>query len=369
MGSLGASVVFVGVIEGVAEAIASFTKLWAGYYSDKWKIRQPFVLIGYILSNFLRPFIGAAFSPWHVFWIRFGDRLGKGIRTAPRDAWLSKFTIPTNRGWIYGFHRGMDHLGAALAPLLTMAFLFYFPGEYRTLFFLTIIPGILSLYFVFAAMRADPSPKMEVPGTEKEVISLKTLKDLPPRFQLFIGILFLFTLSCATDAFLILRLTEIGISNVYIPALWAAFNVVKMLTSFWGGKLSDRIGRRHTVLSGWLIYAASFVSFGFIENSVVFILILLVYGFYYGLAEAGEKALVVDLVPMKLRGSAFGVYHLIVGIGSLPASAIFGLLWSKYNSAVAFVTAGILAFLASAFLYLNLKFYPTQREMENLRTH
>ena len=353
--TLGGGVIFLGLLEGAAEAIASITKVASGYASDRYKRITPFVLWGYGLSNILRPVLGLSTSISQVFFIRFGDRIGKGIRTAPRDSWLGRLTTPSTRGRVYGFHRGMDHAGAMLAPLLATVFLYYFPGQYRVLFLLTIIPGIIALVCVMKALKHTPAETL-APAASNKVLKFADVKNLPKHFLLFLGVLFLFSLSCSADLFLLLKLKEVGIPEIWIPLLWSALHLVKMLSSLWGGIWSDRVGRRTSILAGWSLYAAIYLSFAFIHDPLLAVAVFLLYGIYFGLTEGVEKALVADLVEPNLLGTSFGLYHLTVGLSLLPASVIFGFLWQRYESTTAFIFSAALACAASIlFVFLPLR--------------
>jgi MFS family permease len=344
--TLGASLIFVGTLEGSVEAISSLVKLLSGIYSDRLSSRQPFVFFGYLISNGLRPLIGFSTYPFHVLTLRIGDRIGKGIRTAPRDAWLAGLATPETRGKIFGFHRGMDNAGATIAPLLTTAFLYFYPGDYRTLFLLTTAPGMLALACVWKASHAAPKPQ-QLPAPKREVIRWSDIRDLPKNFKIFLAIVFLFTLSLSTDAFLILRLREAGLAITTITLIWAAHNAVRMLSSFYFGSFSDRIGHRRAIWFAWIFYATIYLLFGATSNTHIMIALLLIYGCYYGMSETAEKALVVEMVESRFHGTALGLFHLIVGLGSIPAGILFGGLWKIYGASTAFLISAIISILAT----------------------
>ena len=349
---LGAGAVFLGALEGTAETVASVAKFVAGYYSDRLKKRGPFVFVGYGIAAVARPLIGLATATWHVFLVRFADRLGKGIRTAPRDAWLAGFANRANRGWVFGFHRSMDHAGAMIGPLLATAFLFVFPGQYRALFLAALVPGILALFFVVfagreARLHIAPGP---VSDTAEPLISKAQVRSLPRGFFRFLAVLGLFTLGNSTDVFLLLRLRSLGVADAWIPGAWAAFSFVKMVTSSWGGIVSDRLGRRVTIISGWLLYAAVYVGFAVATSLPAVLVIFLIYGVFYGFTDGPEKALVADMVPGGLHGTAYGLYNLVIGVGALPASLIFGFMLQRFGFGPAFILGAILAALGSVLL-------------------
>ena len=342
--TLGAGAMSLGIIEGVAEAANSVLKILSGRLTDKWGTPKPIVLVGYVLSSAMRPLIGLASSWTHVLTLRFADRLGKGIRGAPRDAMLATFASPEQRGRIYGFHRAMDHAGAVLGPLLATAFLFFFPDNYRTLFTLTIIPGIIVVVLVLRLpnVRTSPAPtSAKAPAGKPGADLLKAL-----------SIILLFSLGNASDAFLLLRLTDLGIAAVWVPLLWSALHVVKVGSSVIGGELSDRFGRRTMIGLGWIVYALVYAGFGFFDTPALVIAVFLSYGLYFGFTEGVEKAWVADLADESQRGTAFGYYNAVLGVGSLIASLLFGFIWTRVSPHAAFLTGSALALIATAGLYL-----------------
>lgn len=342
--TLGASVIFVGLLEGCVEALSSILKLAAGYLSDRLERREPFVLGGYIISNLLRPFIGFAASPIQVLAVRVGDRIGKGIRTSPRDAWLASHSTPESRGRIFGFHRGMDNAGATLAPLLTAAFLFFYPGDYRTLFLLSLIPGLIALIFVWKAIQVQSGKNLS--GPKSPPIRISEIRSLPREFKIYLGVLFLFTLSLSTDAFIILKLHELGVTAFWVTILWALHNGIRMFSSFWGGRFSDRIGHRKAIRLGWTFYALVYFLLGLVHTPWFAIPLIMTYGIYYGLTETAEKALVVEMVEKRFHGTALGLYQFVLGIGAIPAGLIFGGLWKFFGSSTAFLFSSMISILA-----------------------
>lgn len=342
---IGAGAMSLGVIEGLAEAANSVLKVVSGRLTDKWGAPKPLVLAGYGLSSAVRPLIGLATSWVHVLTLRFTDRLGKGIRGAPRDAMLASFAAPHQRGRVFGFHRAMDHAGAVLGPLLASVFLFVYPGEYRTLFTLTLIPGaivMLVLWRVPDTRRASPpaDTASSVPG----------IRELPSAYYRALAVIMLFTLGNASDAFLLLRLSDLGIAAFWIPLLWSALHVVKVIASLGGGELSDRFGRRRLIALGWIAYALVYAGFGWFERPLIVVAIFLSYGVYFGLTEGVEKAWIADMAPATAHGTAFGIYNAGLGLGSLAASLLFGFLWTRVSPEAAFLTGASLALLATILL-------------------
>jgi MFS family permease len=349
---LGAGAVSLGIVEGAADAVNSILKIWSGHAADRMAAKRPLVLVGYSISSLTRPLIAVARSWTHVFAVRTFDRVGKGIRGAPRDAMLAVYATEETRGKVYGFHRAMDHAGAVLGPAVASLFLFVYPGAYRTLFALTIIPGAIAVILIFF-VREDHRPTSVASGpSETETRAASGVPaPLPRKLRSFFLVLALFTLGNSTDAFLLLKLTDVAGTAQYIPLIWAALHVVKATVSIVGGSWSDRIGRRSVIALGWVIYAAVYVGFAVAETLVPLVAIFLVYGFYFGFAEGTEKALVADLAPAPRRGFAFGVYNAVLGIGALAASVMFGMLWTAFGPAVAFGVGASLALAATALLF------------------
>ena len=313
-----------------------------------------------------------------MFTVRVVDRIGKGIRGAPRDAMLATWATPATRGKVYGFHRAMDHAGAVVGPALASLFLLFYPGEYRTLFALTIIPGAIAVLLIFfvreegeyvsGADHHEPgrfvvsgsgfpgAPKP--PGGEGGSRTVPggagrgAAEPLPRQLKLFMVVLTLFMLGNSTDAFLLLKLTDVAGGVQYVPLMWSALHIVKATVSIVGGSWSDRIGRRAVIASGWLVYAAVYVGFALSSSLTALLAWFLLYGFYFGFAEGTEKALVADLAPPARRGFAFGVYTAVQGLGALTASVVFGVIWSTAGPAAAFGFGAALALVATALLFV-----------------
>ena len=339
---LGATPLYLGLIEGVADSTASLVKLLSGWLSDRLQRRKGLVLIGYGLAAAARPLMGVAAAPIQVLGIRFADRLGKGLRAAPRDALLSEASVAGMRGRAFGFHRAMDHLGAVVGPLLAVGLLALLHDDYRTVFVLASIPGIASVAVLWRAV-AEPRPDR----AEPTVATRHDPEKLPRQFWTFLLILAIFTLGNSTDAFLLLRAQQLGIAVLVLPLLWSAFHVVKSATSLVGGALSDRVDRRYVIAAGWLLYAAVYLGFAFASTKLEAWALFAIYGLFFGLTEGVERALVADLTPAGAQGVAFGFYNLAIGIGALPASLLMGLLWEIGGPAAAFSLGAGLALLAS----------------------
>lgn len=342
---LGASASAVGAIEGAAESTAALLKLFSGWLSDRVPRRKPLVLAGYAIASAIRPLIGLAQGVSQVFAIRVTDRIGKGIRSSPRDAMIADSVDPAIRGRAFGFHRAADHAGAVIGPLLAFAILRWSRLDLRTVFLLTAIPGALAVAALVFGVREVPRVEAE-PAREKAAIDLKT--PLGRRFWAFLGVLLLFTLGNSSDAFLLLRAGQLGVVPALVPILWAMLHIVKSASSVPGGALSDRLGRKPLMVAGWLLYAAVYFAFGRATAPWQAWGLFAVYGLYFGLTEGVEKALVADFVPADRRGAAFGWYNLAIGIAALPASLLFGALWDRWGSATAFDFGALLALAAAA---------------------
>ena len=350
--TLGGSAMSLGVIEGVAEAANSALKVVSGWLTDRSGQPKKLVLAGYGLSSAVRPLIGLVTSWPQVLALRFTDRLGKGIRSSPRDAMLARFAPDATRGRVYGFHRAMDHAGAVVGPLLATVYLYFYPEAYRALFSWTLVPGIVVVLLILRLPRTNTRSTPE----RSEGVPTKSRSDevgqLPRRFYLAMAMITVFALGNASDAFILLRLTDLGVAPVWIPLLWSALHVVKMSSSVIGGALSDRFGRLALIVLGYVWYAAIYAAFAWTTSLTVLIVVFLAYGVYFGFTEGVEKAWVADMAPAASHGTAFGIYNAALGLGGLAASLIFGAIWTRVSPQAAFLTGAGLALAASVLLYL-----------------
>ncbi len=345
---LGAGPAFVGLIEGIAESTASFLKLVSGWLSDRWRRRKGLVVGGYALSSCARPLVAAAMAPWHVLAIRFVDRVGKGVRTSPRDALLADSTDPSHRGRAFGFQRAMDHLGAAIGPLVASGLLYGLGWDLRAVFWAAAVPALLSILVLGVGVtEVPPRPRGPVEAPEP---ALQATFLFPPQFRRYLLVVVLFTLGNSSDAFLLLRAQEVGVGAGALPLLWAALHVVKSATSTPLGGLSDRWGRRRVIRLGWFLYGAVYVGLAVAPGPIALWGLVLAYGVYYGLTEGVERALVADLVPSEARSTAYGWFHTAVGLAALPASLVAGVLWQARGPAWAFGFGAALALAAAAML-------------------
>jgi MFS family permease len=361
---VGMAAFYVGLMEGVAESTASLVKFYSGRISDSLGRRKSLTVLGYGISTLCRPFMALSVAGWNVVALRFVDRIGKGIRTAPRDALISDSVSADHRGLAFSFHRLMDHAGAVLGPLMSIGILYLLLGyglwkgstdtaspqemhALRLLFAISFLPGVAAMAALVIKVREIPP----APSASSETGPDASGKaHLPGRFYWFIASVTLFTLGNSSDLFLILYgKTMFGLGLLQVILLWVGLHVSKIVFSLPGGILSDRLGRRPVILTGWLVYTAVYVGMAFVTAQAHFWALMLVYGAYYGLTEGAEKALVADFIPSSQRGRAFGIYHAAVGIAALPASLLFGVFWAQLGPRLAF---GIGAGLAAAATFM-----------------
>lgn len=369
---------YIGLMEGLAETTASLLKIFSGRLSDKLGRRKALVVGGYGLSSLVRPAMALAMAGWHIVALKFLDRVGKGIRTAPRDALIGDSVGPEHRGLAFSFHRSMDHFGAVLGPVVAIAMLYYLLGgdvwtapkpdikelpptppqqmdALRIIFLVAIIPGALAMASLIFKVR-EISPTAGKP-TGKQPVSFKGWRDLGGKFYGYVAIVVVFALGNSSDLFIVyLGSQYFGLGLMQVMLLWIALHLSKIVFSIPGGILSDKLGRRPLIVAGWTVYALIYLGLAIIpagaENAWMFWLLVVAYGFYHGMTEGVEKALVADFSPRELRGTAFGVYHAGIGIAALPASIIFGVLWTVIGRQWAFGIGAAMAALATLLMML-----------------
>jgi MFS family permease len=334
--SLGAAPAFLGLVEGLADATSSLLKLASGYVSERRR-KKGIVLFGYGIAGSVRPLVALATAPWHVLAVRVTDRVGKGIRSAPRDALIANAVEPGQAGRAFGFHTAMDHAGAVVGPLIATALLSV-GWELRSVFWFAAVPGVLAV----AALLT-----VHEPATPVEPVSVgmpaPTAVALPKSLRRYLLILLLFSIGNSSDAFLLLRAKELGVSVVSIPLLWALFHVVKVLSARFGGIWSDRVPRAQLIVAGWVVYAMTYLAFGLASQAWHVWALFVVYGSYFGLTEPAEKALLRDLAPPSARGRAYGFYNFVVGASALPAGLLTGWLWQTWGPLTALASGAALA--------------------------
>ncbi len=348
--SLGASPFVIGLIEGFAESVASLLKLASGYLSDRFGNRKLPVFLGYSLAAITRPILAFVTTWPQVLIVRMADRTGKGIRGAPRDALIAESVPAKHRGFAFGFNRAADHLGAVFGPVVGFILLLAFAAdtqnptirEYQQVFLFASVPLVLGLLIIAFAVR---EPAKHLAASEETPTSF-SLKGFDARFKRFLVVIAIFTLSNSTDAFLLLRASDAGISPVMLPLLWMALHFSKVVSSLIGGDLSDRFGRKGLIITGWVIYTLVYIGFAFVDSAWQIWLLFIVYGTYFGLTEGVEKAFVADMVPVKKRGTAYGLYNLAFGITVFPASLLFGLIWVEFGAKTAFLASACVSVAA-----------------------
>jgi MFS family permease len=354
--SLGASPFAIGAIEGIAESTASLLKLFSGYISDKFQRRKPLIIAGYGLAAITRPLLAFVASWQQVLFVRLTDRIGKGIRGTPRDALLAAEVSPAQRGMAFGFNRAADHLGAVFGPLIATVLIYFIAvnsasptvSEYQNVFLFASIPVILGVLVITFFVR---EPKQITESKPKVKLSLS---EFDGNFKRFLVVIAIFTLSNSSDAFLLLRAKDSGISTAMLPILWMVLHISKVIFSIIGGGLSDKFGRKSMIFSGWLVYAGVYAGFAFVNDAWQTWVLFTIYGVYFGLTEGAEKALVADLVEDDKRGTAYGLYAFAFGVTVFPASLLLGGIWSWFGATTAFLFSAILSIIA-AFLMLTVK--------------
>ncbi len=339
--TLGAGPTFLGLLEGVADAVAAAIKYRAGAWSDG-RGRKGLVLFGYGLAHAVRPLLALAGAAWHVLALRVVDRVGKGLRSAPRDALIAGSVPLEQSGRAFGFHRAMDHAGAVVGPLV--ATLLLAGGvEVRTIFALTVIPGVLAVASVLVVREPSPPPAAR-PGSAAPT-------PLSPRLRQLLALVGVFALANASDVFLLLRASELGVPTTWIPTVWLVLHVSKMAWSAAAGRWSDQYRPAWLIGSGWLLYVICYLLLAFATAPWMALATIAAYGAVAGLTEPAEKKLIRALAPADGQGRAFGAYHGVMGAAAIPAGLLTGTLWEQLGSRVALSTSAGLAFAALGLLW------------------
>ena len=340
--TLGAGAAYIGVIEGAAEGTAALLKYLSGRWADRVRRLLPLAVIGYALAALARPFLAASQKPWHVLAVRNVDRVGKGIRTSPRDKLLAASAPRERLAEAYSFQRGMDHAGAAIGPFVAAGLLLVWPEQIRRVFLFAAIPGALAVFALLAVRETGgKTTPSETAGQAKGGIPKRLLAAIA-----------LFTLGNSTDALLLLRAETIGVPTGRLPLLWASLHLVRALLSWPMGRIADRLGRKRALVAGWLWYALCYAGFAFARAPAHAWTLFAAYGLVAALTEGTERALVADAAAPETRGHALGVYNLVTGAGLLAASVLAGQVWEHVSPAAALLLGSALAFAASALLIL-----------------
>ncbi len=342
------SVPVVGVIEGIAEATASVGKYFFGAMSDYFQRRKIFVVLGYAFGAFSKLFIGLAASWSLVLFARFIDRTGKGIRTAPRDSILLENTTPRNRGYIFGFHRAFDSLGAVFGPIIGLLFLYLMKENMRLVFFLAFIPSIIAVILLILMVKEKNAAVSE----EKKQFVRINFRSLDPQLKVFLIASFIFSLGNSSDAFLILRAQNLGLTTVLATLTYVVYNISQAIFATPAGRLADRIGARRVFGVGLLIFSVVYFLFGFVSNPVFLWIIFPVYGIYIAFTDGVSKAYVSEFIDKKESGSYFGLHQTLMAIGAFMASFLGGIIWNKINPSATFYYGSFMAALGLAVFYL-----------------
>lgn len=350
---LGVQTSIIGLIDGVAEFVASWVKIFSGAFSDRLGKRKTLTVIGYVLSTLSKPFLYFATTWEWVLGVRFSDRLGKGIRTAPRDALLADSTQSNQRGLAFGLHRAGDTAGAFMGLGIAAVIIWLTQSgaaklersTFQTVVLVSIIPAVLAVIVLVLGVK-------EIAAARKVNNGLPSfsLKNFDKRFRAFLVVITLFTLGNSSDSFILLRGQDRGLSILQIMGMAMTFNAVYAILAGPLGSLSDRIGRRRLMLAGWTVYGLVYLGFGLSHTGVEIWVLFSIYGMYYALTEGVAKALVADIVPQDQRGTAYGLFNAAIGLSALPASVFAGLLWQFVSPAAPFLFGASLALIAGFLL-------------------
>jgi MFS family permease len=348
--SIGASKTTISLIEGIAESTASLIKALSGYWSDKIGKNKPFMLIGYGVTALITPLYPFVGKPIEVLFYRFFERMGKGLRAAPRDSLISGSVTQKDAGKNFGFHKAMDNSGAILGPLAAFLLLYFLPGgdsimNYKIIFLIATIPAILGVITIAVFIK-------ETKAVKKSDATKISFRRLPKKYFFFLAIIFVFTLGNFSDALLLVKTTETGINKAYIPFIYMIFNMVSVFLAIPIGKLSDKIGRERLIIPGFLIFSITFFMFGKFNTIPIFIGLFAMYGLYSALVDGSQKAMISDIVSKDLRGTGFGIYHAVLGITLLPASLIAGLLYDNVSPNAPFYFGSAMALTATVLMVI-----------------
>jgi len=350
--SIGASRTSLALIEGIAESTASLIKALSGFWSDKIGKNKPFMLIGYGLSALIIPLYTFVISPMQVLALRFIERFGKGIRTAPRDSLIAGSIKAGESGKSFGLQKAMDNSGAIAGPLLAFILLSLSPGNYRLIFLLAGIPAILAIFVIIFGIK-------EAKKSKGELFTKFRFKEFPAKYYFFLGIVFIFTLGNSTDALLLVKANEVGVKIALIPIVYLITNAVSVLTSIPVGSIADRFGKEKVLIAGYVIYAVVYYGFGVTTTTGAIIALFALYGLYSAATDGIQKAFISDLIDSNKKGTGLGIYNALLGITLLPASLIAGTLYDKVNSHIPFyfgaATASLSAILMVGFIIMNRK--------------
>jgi MFS family permease len=342
--SIGASKTSLSLIEGIAESTAALVKTLSGFWSDKIGKNKPFMLIGYGISALIIPLYSFVISPMQVLYLRFIERFGKGIRTAPRDSLIAGSVANGETGKSFGLQKAMDNSGAIIGPLAAFALLLFYPDNYRLIFLLAGIPAILSIFVIIFGIK-------EAKKSKESLFKKFRFNEFPQKYYLFLAIVFIFTLGNSTDALLMVKANEVGVKVAFVPLVYLVTSIVSVLLSIPLGSLSDKIGKEKLLIAGYLVYAVVYYGFGAAKNVITIVALFALYGFYSASTDGVQKSFVSDTIDKNKQGTGLGIYNALLGITLLPASVIAGLLYDKVNSSIPFYFGAVMA-VVSAILML-----------------
>lgn len=338
--SLGASKTSIALIEGIAESTASVFKVISGFWSDKIGKNKPFMLIGYGLSALILPLYAFVVNPLQVLAIRLAERIGKGIRTAPRDSLIASSVTNGATGKSFGLQKAMDNSGAIVGPLVSFGLLSVFPGNYRLILLLAGIPSLIAIIVIIFGIK-------EVRKNKNELIGKFNFRDFSPRFYFFMIIIFIFTLGNSTDALLMVKANESGMKVVFIPLVYMVTSIVSVIMAIPFGSLSDKKGKETILVFGFFIYAIVYFGFGMTKDTGAIVILFAMYGIYSAATDGIQKAFISDLVDSNKKGTAMGIYNALLGITLLPASLIAGILYDKIDSNAPFYFGATMSVIAA----------------------
>jgi MFS family permease len=356
--SIGFSIALIGILEGLAEFTAGFSKGYFGQLSDHSGRRTPFIRLGYLLSALSKPMMAAFTYPWWIFLARTSDRLGKGVRTGARDAYLSDCTTPEHKGKVFGFHRSLDTLGAFIGPIVALVFLYFLPGKYRLLFILAVIPGIASIAFTFFLKE-----KRKAAGTESKIKTsffgfIQYLKKSPREFRMLVGGLLAFTLFNSSDVFLLLRLKDIGLGDDQLILVYIFYNLVYAIFSYPMGALGDRIGLKKTFIIGLLLFALVYGGMVVVNELWICFALFFIYGIYAASTESISKAWITNISSKSDTATAIGTFTAFNSLFVMLASIIAGIIWTTAGAMYTFLITSVATVIVSVYFIF---FVPYQK--------
>lgn len=347
--TIGFSIVLIGVLEGFAEASAGLSKGYFGNLSDNKGKRLPFVQIGYAFSAVSKPMMALFIYPLWVFLARTIDRLGKGVRTGARDALLSDEATPQTKGRVFGFHRSMDTSGAVIGPLLALVYLAYYPNDYKTLFFIAFIPGIVAISFTF--LIKEKKKEHTKPGTKTRLLDfIKYWKESPSTYRKLAGALLIFALFNSSDVFLLLKIKEAGYNDATVIGVYIFYNLIYALFSYPIGILADQIGMKKIFVSGLILFALVYIGMAYAENKIIFIALFFLYGIYAAATEGIAKAWITNICEKKNTATAIGTYTAFQSVATLFASSFAGIIWFSFSASATFLLSGVVTIGVSIYV-------------------